>query len=179
MTCSLMGLDALACGLPLFVPDIHLGRRCTPASAASLRFLLFCCWFQLGCLGGWCFRLRCRRGHPCLAVSEICPHFGNLFGWIAEIGPEAVHGRQLHPFPKSRVGHPEVVLEFATRPRPSGFASSPRASDVDVKCSQHTVQVRVPIVPIAAVIENNAALEFVWEQIVGPGLPDPLRHNHL
>src|ERR1035437_6673963 len=57
--------------------------------------------------------------------------------------------------------------------------SSPTASHVNVKVSQDAVQVRVPVVAVTAVIENQASFEFVREQIVHLGLSDPLRNHHL
>src|SRR5271167_3968601 len=78
------------------------------------------------------------------------------------------------------MGLPFLVFKHNGKATPRfALCSSPTASHVNIEVSQDAVQVRVPVVPVTAVIDNQASFEFVREQIVHLGLSNPLRNDHL
>jgi hypothetical protein len=55
----------------------------------------------------------------------------------------------------------------------------PRAAYVDIECAQVSIQARIPIIAVAAVIEQQTSFELVRKEIVSLGLSDPLRDPHF
>ena len=68
-------------------------------------------------------------------------------------------------FKKPNVGHPVFPL--------------PGASHVDVVSAENAVQIRVPIVAVTSVGEDESGFEVTVEEVVGLGLTDPLRNEDL
>lgn len=54
----------------------------------------------------------------------------------------------------------------------------PCAPNVHIECPKHTIQVRVPMVSIASVVQDEPSLKLVGQMIVSLALTDPLRDLH-
>ena len=55
----------------------------------------------------------------------------------------------------------------------------PSSSDVNVKCAQDAVQIGIPVIRIATVVEDHSALDLMRKEVVRLPVTYPLRHLHL
>jgi len=72
---------------------------------------------------------------------------------------------------------PARIFFGRSRPAAAWWISLPRAPNVHIEGAQGSVQIRVELIAIAAVVEEQTSFELARKQVVRLGLSDPLRDH--